>query len=607
MDNFVGKIEQLMSHIGIEGYIYLGITILSIFFLIHIYSSRKEKKKLRDTINTYTNVFQKAFEISNDALLVLSENFEVMYANQSAVELLDLEGDYLEKILTPIPKIKRKREWETLDVCIEGKNEKEHLGIRKYPDSIIKNGKDKEIPINLFIDTVLSTREVNQKHTIVSMHNLTSAKISAEKEYKHHLTLLPNQLQAQKDFPSLYSKVHIENKKIALMLLHFDNFTRLRSILGYKQSDKMIVQFSTYLKNIVSELNISVYHTFDNHFLLTMSNIETLEQIENLAKDIQLKVATAYKLEDANLHLTVSIGISVYPDSGSTRQLLDHCYKALSTAQNGGDGKVELYIAEKNSNRFDELTLHNDMQKALDKGEFEVYYQPIVNAKTHEIVSAEALIRWIHPTLGFIPPDVFIGLMEKTGFIVKLGQYILEEVLKQQRRWQLFKFKQIGVSINVSMIEIATGEFVHHIEERLKYHQIDPALIKFEITEGLAMQNEGETARYFHALKKLGVSILLDDFGTGYTSFTYLKKFPADIVKIDKSLIDHILENEEDKQIVKAMIDLGHNLGMKIVVEGVENKEMVKILNSFGCDYIQGYYFSKPLPVFEFQKLLRAK
>jgi polar amino acid transport system substrate-binding protein len=204
-----------------------------------------------------------------------------------------------------------------------------------------------------------------------------------------------------------------------------------------------------------------------------------------------------------------------------------------------------------------------------------------------------------------IPPDMFIPLMEKTGFIVKLGQFVLDEVLKQLKRWELFKFKQINVSINVSMVEIATGEFVENVERQLIQHQVNPELIKFEITEGMAMISESETVKYFLALKRLGVGISLDDFGTGYTSFTYLKKFPADTLKIDKSLVDYILTNEEDQRIVKAMIELGHNLGMKIVVEGIENKKMVEVLASYGCDYMQGYYFDKPLPVFEFQKLLR--
>jgi polar amino acid transport system substrate-binding protein len=603
MNSFISKLEHYMNQMGTEGYVYVGVSIIFIFLLIHAYSTAREKKKLRYTIDNYVKVFQRAFDLSKDALLILSDKYTVMYANPVAIELLGLKGDFLDKVLTPMPKLKRKRVWETLDICIEEKGAPTTSSVRSFPLTLVKGMGSTETEVNFFIDTV---QMLDGNYSVISMHDLTQSNKHKTMEYKHRLTNLPNQLQALQDFPVLYSKVHLENNKIALVLLDFDNFTRLRSIIGYEQSNKIIIKFSKYLKTIVSELNISVYHTFDNNFLLTISNLSTLLEIENVIKEIQMKLASFYKMEDTSLHLTVSAGIAVYPDSGSTRKLLDYCYKALNKAQNGGDGKIELYLPEKNKSKFDELTLHNDMEGGLERGEFEVYYQPIVKADTHEIVSAEALIRWIHPTLGFIPPDEFIGLMEKTGFIVKLGQYILEEVLKQQRRWELFKFKPIGVSINVSMVEIATGEFVKNIEKRLQYHKINPALLKFEITEGMAMISEDETEKYFFELKQLGVSILLDDFGTGYTSFTYLKKFPADIIKIDKSLVDYILENEEDKRIVKAMIDLGHNLGMEIVVEGVENKEMVKILNAFGCDYIQGYYFSRPLPVFEFQKLLRT-
>jgi len=241
----------------------------------------------------------------------------------------------------------------------------------------------------------------------------------------------------------------------------------------------------------------------------------------------------------------------------------------------------------------------------LQKDEFEVYYQPIIEVKNREIVAAEALIRWRHPKYGLIPPDVFIPMMEKTGFIVEIGKYVLKEVLKQQKRWELFKFKEIEISINMSLLEIETEGFIENVTEQLLHHQINPELIKFEITESAAMSNEGEVDRQLLELKNLGVAIALDDFGTGYTSFDYLKKFPADVLKIDKTLVDYILVNKEDQRIVKAMIELGHNLGMKIVVEGIENERMSQIIASYGCDYMQGYYFSKPVPVFEFQKLLR--
>jgi len=206
---------------------------------------------------------------------------------------------------------------------------------------------------------------------------------------------------------------------------------------------------------------------------------------------------------------------------------------------------------------------------------------------------------------GYIPPDVFIPMLEKSGFIIHLGRYVLAEVLKQQKRWELFKFKPIEVSINMSLLEIESEGFVENVAQQLEEHQVAPELIKFEITEGAAMQNETVADRQLHALKKLGLTIALDDFGTGYTSFAYLKKFPANILKIDKSLIDHIMESEEDQRIIHAMVDLGHHLGMKIVVEGIESSAMAELLESYGCDYMQGYYFSKPLPAYEFQEMIR--
>jgi len=470
-----------------------------------------------------------------------------------------------------------------------------------FPQSLLKV-KQEKILINLYLDSIF---DESKKHFILTIQDLTEIKKSSQRAYEHQVTKLPNQVKALQDIPALFSKIHTENKKIALALMSFDNFSMLRSLIGYEQSNDVIIKFSKMLIAITGDINVEIYHTFDNHFLLTMSNVESIEEVDALIKDLQQRLAVVYKMEEGSLHLTVSAGVALYPDSGSTRSLLDNAYKALASAQKDGDSNIVVYLPDEAKSQFDQLKLHNDMKSGLINGEFEVYYQPIVVASTEEVVAAEALIRWIHPELGFIPPDVFIGLMEKTGFIVKLGQYVLEEVLKQQKRWELFNFKSIEVSINVSMVEMATGEFVQHVDKQLRHHQIHPDRIKFEITEGMAMIGEKQTVKYFHQLKKLGVGISLDDFGTGYTSFSYLKKFPADILKIDKSLVDNVLTNEEDRRIVHAMMELGHNLGMKIVVEGIETKEMAKLVLEDGCDYIQGYYFSKPLPVFEFQKLIR--
>ncbi|WP_373031195.1 putative bifunctional diguanylate cyclase/phosphodiesterase [Sulfurovum sp.] len=605
MNNILEKLGQVMNQMTQEGYALIMLSILIIFFLLYIYSLAQEKKKLRKALEDNLKVFEKAFEISEDAVLILSDKNEVMYANNTMVRLLQLNNTFLLKSFKSIAEVKVKKDWIALDQFVKDNRVGTKEKVRSYRHAILKISEGDEIPINLYLDTIIMRMPNEVLCDVISIQDMTKEKERSGTHFKHQLTNLPNQLQAYHDLPSFFSKVHLEKNKLALMLLSLDNFSMLRSIIGYEQANAVLKKFATYLETLGLSLNVSVYHTFDNHFLLTVTNLHSLEEARTFVEDIQKQLALFYKIEDVNLHLTVSAGIAIYPDSGNIRKLLDNAYKSLAEAEKDGDGKINIFIPEEFAKDYDELRLNSDMPGALRKGEFEVYYQPIIKVENQEIVAAEALIRWKHPQYGLIPPDVFISLMEKTGFIIKLGQYVLEEVLKQHKRWELFKFKQIEVSINVSMVEINTGEFVQHVERKLGEHQVNPECIKFEITEGLAMINESETEKYFLALKKLGVGISLDDFGTGYTSFGYLKKFPADNVKIDKSLVDYILTNEEDQRIVKAIIELAHTLGMKIVVEGIENQKMVDMIASYGCDYMQGYYFAKPLPVFEFQKLLR--
>ena len=605
MDITLEKLTQMINQMTAEGYVLVSISLLFIFFLLYIYFLVKEKKRLGETLANNLKVFQKAVDISEDAVLILSDKNKVMYANNTMVRLLQLNNNFLLKKFESIVQIKVKKDWIALDKFIEDKRSAPKEKVCAYPHSILKISEGDEIPINLYLDTIVMRMRTEVLCDVIYIQDMTKEKEHSGTHFRHQLTNLPNQLQAYHDLPAFFSKSHLEKNKLALMLLSLDNFSRLRSIIGYEQANAVLKKFATYLETLGKSLNVSVYHTFDNHFLLTVTNLHSIEESRAFVEDIQKQLASFYKMEDVNLHLTVSAGIAIYPDSGSIRKLLDYAYKALAEAEKEGDGKINIFIPEKFAADYDELRLNSDMPGALSKGEFEVYYQPIVKVENEEVVAAEALIRWKHPQYGLIPPDVFISLMEKTGFIIKLGQYVLEEVLKQQKRWELFNFKPVEISINVSMVEINTGGFVQHVERKLAEHQIHPECIKFEITEGIAMSNESETEKYFLALKKLGVGISLDDFGTGYTSFGYLKKFPADNVKIDKSLVDYILTNEEDQRIVKAIIELAHTLGMKIVVEGIENKKMVEMIASYGCDYMQGYHFSKPLPVFEFQKLIR--
>jgi len=599
------QLGQIISQMTKGEYLFIGILFLLTGFFFYRVFSVKRRNKRKETVENHLKILQKSFDISKDAMLILSTANEVIYANRSMIKLFHLDENYLLKVMENIPKIKVKNTWMALDTFVGENRTKLTDTLLSFPRVLLKVSDDDEIPVNLYMDTVSMGTDHTLYYKVISIEDLRKEKKSSVTESRHKLTDLPDTMQMFKDLPAFYSKVHLEKNKIALILLRLDNFSRLRSIVGYEESNAVLKKFATYLETIAEDLKLSVYHTFDNNFLLTVTNLKSIDEARKLVEDIQLELVSLHNKEDLNLHLTVSAGIAVYPDSGSIRNLLDHTYKALVKGKDQGDNRITVFIPDDFAETYDELTLHKDMKWGLERGQFEVYYQPLIQVENMHVIAAEALIRWRHPQYGMIPPDLFIPLMEKTGFIVKLGQFVLDEVLKQQKRWELFKFKRINVSINVSMVEIATGEFVENVERQLIQHQVDPELIKYEITEGMAMISEAETVKYFLALKKLGVGISLDDFGTGYTSFSYLKKFPADTLKIDKSLVDYILTNEEDQRIVKAMIELGHNLGMKIVVEGIENKKMVEVLASYGCDYMQGYYFDKPLPVFEFQKLLR--
>ncbi len=599
--------EYLVNNIMQNNIIILLLLIVGLFviFVVSILFLKQRAKKNRVSFEIKEKILEKAFHLAGDAIVIFSEKSEVVHINKSMQTLFQIDQNALSDLFDKKPQIKEKKEWMPLDTFIQNNQIKSRKKELLFPKVKLKITRKEEKTINLKLSSVEIDAKKNEYYYVVSIQDFTQIQKKDELPYLHKLTHLPNQLQLMLDTPKLFSKVHTGNTKIALALLTFDNFLRLRAVVGYEESNKILIKFSADLKNIVSKMDIKVYHTFDNHFLLTLSNVDSIDDTTLLIADIQKQILDSCDTDNKNLYLSVSAGIAVYPESGKIQRLYDCTFKALDLAQQEGIGKVKVYLPKKLTHQYDELVLSNHIPQAIKNKEFEIYYQPILESKTKKIVGAEALIRWIHPEFGFISPEMFIGLMEETGYIVQLGQFILEEVLKQQKRWELFKFKQIEVAINVSMVEIATGKFVQNVKKQLDHYKVNPELIKFEITESVAMSNETQFDHYFRELRALGFSLSLDDFGTGYTSFSYLKKFPANVLKIDKSLIDHIEKNEDERRIVKGIIDLGHNLGYKIVVEGIATLELSEIITSYGAEYLQGYYFSKPLPLLEFQKLIR--
>jgi polar amino acid transport system substrate-binding protein len=338
--------------------------------------------------------------------------------------------------------------------------------------------------------------------------------------------------------------------------------------------------------------------------LLIVPVVESVNRLSSLATTIQDTLSKLYSEHKSAVYLTASVGIASYPESGKTTDLFDNVHKALIEAKKLGAGSTFLYRESKNKHAFDEARLQHEIQFSVEREELMIFYQPIVDARTHKVVGAEALMRWRHSEYGLIPPFVFVPIMEKTGFIIEAGRFLIHEVIRQQARWKQFGFEEIFISLNASMREIDTPDYIQYLVEQLNKYRVDPTAIKVEITESLAMSNVEKMLRTLSRLHATGIPISLDDFGTGYTSFSYLTQMPAETLKIDKSFIDHLLEEPKNQQVVRAIIEVGHALGMKVVAEGIENKQMAEKLLEFGVDLLQGYYFSKPVPVYEFQGAL---
>jgi len=568
-------------------------------------SSSKKKllsyeKFIKETIGFYDELLN----ISEDAIVLLDKQDNIVYINDAMKKLLGFDRRDIPKQF-PMPSVIKNDTSTKLDKFLSDLKISPYQVIT-YFDDLTLEVITRKIPVTIYVShyrpfDISSKKDVRA----VLIRNKEVDREKKKLEERHKLTQLPNHIKLQKDLQNIFIKLHLNDHKIALAVMEIDNFSSLRAIIGYEATNNILVTFANYLNSISKDFSFSIYHTLHNSFVVLLNGINNDTDIYSLVNLIQEKLKSLYKMENSILHLTASVGLSMYPDNSSTGELLNNAYKALAQAESKGEGWVQMYKPIIKEHGYDELKLYNDMHSALKRNEFEIFYQPIVDAKTRNIVSAEALIRWKHPEHGMVRPDIFIPIMEKTGFIIKLGKHILEEVIKQQKRWELFKFKQVPVSINLSLAELEKDNFVRGVEVQLKNHNVSPELIKYEITEGLAMENEERTSQQLSELRRMGINILLDDFGTGYTSFSYLKKIPANIVKIDRSLVINVLTSKTDQGITQAIIDLAHSIGMKVVVEGIEDEHMFNMLRDMGADYIQGYYISRPVPVFEFQNFLR--
>jgi len=421
--------------------------------------------------------------------------------------------------------------------------------------------------------------------------------------YHDSLTGLPNRYWLTNHFPNALERSKLHHRELAIIYIDIDRFKFINDIWGHKAGDEILKQVSKRLVNHVRSRDVVVRHGGDEFMIL----LEDIKQsgVKKVAKRILQAFTIPFLIEKEEHFITPSIGISLYPNDGQEiDELINHADTAMFLSKEKGKNNFQFYIPEDESLYGRKVKLELGLKTALEKGEFTLHYQPKVNMDTGHIYEVEALIRWKHPELGFISPTEFIPLAEETGMVLPIGNWVLLEACKQNKRWQRSGIK-VKTAVNVSSLQFEDPQFIKHVKKALEASELEPEYLGIEITESV-MKNLQQTSTILHELKRIGVQISVDDFGTGYSSLSVLNKLPVDVVKIDQSFVNEVLISSNTSLLVKTIIEMAENLNFEIIAEGIENKQQADFLLKNGCKYGQGYYYSPPLPAEQMEEVLRS-
>ncbi len=391
--------------------------------------------------------------------------------------------------------------------------------------------------------------------------------------------------------------------KHAVYVIDIDRFKQFNDTFGHSKGDYILETVANRLKTLIKNKDIIARYGGDE-FVITLTNITSMEEARAFADVILDIIRQPLPIEETEVFLNASIGIALYPHDGTTtEQLLHNADKAMTYIKATGRGGYEFYFDDLRTDVKRRIVLDAELRKAIDQKDFTLNYQPKVCAMTGQILGVEALVRWHNDKLGFVPPNEFIDHAEETGLIIPLSDVIFEmacegyNALKRAGR-------QMPIAVNVSSIHFEQPDFIASLTRILDAHEVSAQNLEIEVTERTVMNDASETVDKLVRLKKLGFKLAIDDFGTGYSSLSYLIKFPLDYLKIDRSFIQQITTLDEKQAVVDAIIQMSHRLNMKVIAEGVEQDKQVELLRSMGCDIIQGYYYSKPLPLDELIEFL---
>jgi diguanylate cyclase (GGDEF)-like protein len=392
---------------------------------------------------------------------------------------------------------------------------------------------------------------------------------------------------------------------VGVMILNLDSFKDINDTLGHDAGDVILQRTAEILKNCLRKGD-TVARLGADEFGVILSGLSTSEDSAEFASRFVRAVGAPFRVGGHELHQTACVGLTIFPQDGRDPDvLLKNADLALSRAKQEGSGACILYRHELHLRAMERNSIERDLRAALAQKQFVLYYQPKVDILTGRISGAEALIRWLHPERGLVPPDLFIPVAERCGFIADVTKWVLDEACRQNRAWQDAGLPKVGVAVNVSAVDLRRPDLTDTVANTLVTRALSPQYLELEVTESMVMRDVDVVIGTLRRLRSLGVGIGIDDFGTGYSSLAYLKRFPVKRLKIDRSFVRDIADAREGRIIPKVIIDLAHALGLNVLAEGVEDVAQLEILRSLGCDEAQGYFLGRPMPAAEFEAFLR--
>jgi diguanylate cyclase (GGDEF)-like protein/PAS domain S-box-containing protein len=555
---------------------------------------RKQRREAEETLHKLS----RAVEQSPSTVIITDHEGLIEYVNPKFEEITGYSTEEIRGKLPDIldsgimPQEQSDALWKT---AREGK---------EWRGEICNQRKDGEMFWEYALVSPIKNTDGETSNYVIVTEDITFRKEAEEQLYRQanydDLTSLPNRALMFDRLGQAVVRARDSSRHAALMTIEIDNFKKIDETLGHEVADGLLQAVGQRLEECISSVE-TVSRLGGGEFAIILPDMESAFQARTVARNVRKQLAEPFFFDDHELFTTISIGITVCPvDGDDSGILLRNAKVAMEKAKEDGRNNYRFFSQKMNKEAMERLSLETDLRRTLEREELVLFYQPIVEAATNKVVSAEALLRWQHPERGLVPTEQFISVAEETGLIVPIGEWVLRTACKQAVQMQQSGFPEVGIAVNASPEQVWSGTLVGLVREALDESGLKPEHLDLEVTESVCMDDMPQTVATLDQLKAMGVRISIDDFGTGYSSLSYLKRYPFHTLKIDRAFVGELPSNLDDVALVEAVLVMAKRLGLQVLAEGVETEEQRQYLTSRQCDLLQGYFFSRPLPFDEF-------